>query len=90
MSTNFLRKHESGSMRDLYAKHGLLASSPNADDALIRSHIAHCVDDEAAARAVIKPSRGRRYHVETPWFDPCVVRVVDEHDHRNGVEGWRE
>lgn len=71
-------------MRSFYADCGMLATSTNADIALIRSHIAYWSGHNEADRAVIKPSRGHSYRVNKD----VIVRIVDHYDHREGVTGW--
>ena len=77
-------------MKEFYAVAGMLATSENADIALIRSHIAYHAGSRPAERASIKPSRGHSYRVSMygahDKFD-LIVRITDHYDHRNGVSG---
>ena len=80
-----------GGMRALYAKIGMIASSPEAMQVLVRSHIAYWSGAAAAERASIRQSRGYTLRVApygTHGKDDVMVRVIDDFDHRNGVTGW--
>lgn len=71
-------------MRAFYAANGMLATSENADVALIRSHIAYHAGNNVAERAVIKSSRGHSYRIN----HNTIVRITDHYNHRTGVQGY--
>ena len=77
-----------GDMREYYHSAGLLATSENADIALIRSWIAYWAGEDAADRASIRPSRGHSYRIANYGHhdkDDVIVTIADHYDHRNGV-----
>ncbi len=80
-----------GGMREMYDALGILATSERADIVLIRSHVAYHTSDAEAARVTIKPSRGHSYRITGGRADlcPCVVRIANPYDHREGVTGWK-
>jgi len=73
-------------MREFYRANNVIPTSENADVMLIRSHIAYWSGNDAANRAVIKPSRGHSYRVNKD----CIVRIRDYYDHRDGITGWTQ
>lgn len=78
-------------MRGFYDRAGMLATSTNADIALIRSHIAYWSGAQKAERASIKASRGHSYRVAV-WGkhdqSDSIVTIRDHFDHRDGVVGY--
>lgn len=75
-------------MREYYHAAGLLATSTNADIALIRSWIAYWQGEAKADRASIRTSRGHSYRIAYYGRHDAgdtFVTISDYYDHRNGV-----
>lgn len=77
------------SMKEFYKVNHMLATSEEADIALIRSHIAYHAGAQRAKQATIKPSRGHSFRVRLYGMgdDGVIARITDHYDHRNGVTG---
>lgn len=88
MSTHLLQG-TLGDMRAFYDANGMLATSTNADIALIRSHLAYWQGSRLAEQASIRPSRGHSYRVARYGRHDSsdqIARIVDYYDHRDGVQ----
>lgn len=78
-------------MREFYSACNTIATSTNARELLVRSHIAYHAGQQFAERAVMRPGRGHSFRVNIYGrFDKrsdAIVQFSDEFDHRVGVHG---
>ena len=77
-----------GTIDERYAEAKLIPTSENADKELIRWHVQYWGGAPEAEGMTIRHSRGYTYRIETRRFSG-IVRVVNPHDHREGVAGYR-